>query len=128
MWKTNNYFKDSNEEKENWHYLAVNIYFIEKNIKTRWWFLLFESSSYFYEKVFKKDFCVIIMPFQKDNILQFNQFMKSDKMPYITHADIKFFIKKINGCANNPEKSWTTKKGEHIPYRYSMSTISAYII
>ena len=26
---------------------------------------------------------------QKHNILQFNQFMKSDKMPYIIHADLK---------------------------------------
>ena len=41
--------------------------------------------------------------------------MKSDKIPYIIYADIDSLIKKINGCANNPEKSSTTKIGEYIP-------------
>ena len=39
-----------NEEKEDWHYLAVKktIYSIKKNnIKTSWWFLLLEFSSFF---------------------------------------------------------------------------------
>ena len=48
-------------------------------------------------------------------------------MPYIIYADIESFIKKIDGRANNPEKSWTTTKiGYHIPYGYSMPTISSY--
>ena len=33
----------------------------------------------------------------------------------------------MDGCANNPEKSSKTKLGEHIPCRYSMSTIWAYL-
>ena len=70
-----------------------------------------------------KDFCVIEMPSEKDNILQFNQHMKSDKMPYIIYADIESLIIKIDECANNPEKSSTTKIGEHILCGYSMSTI-----
>ena len=42
-----------------------------------------------HEKVCKnKDFCGIVMPSEKDNILEFNQYMKSDKMPYIIYADI----------------------------------------
>ena len=36
-----------------------------------------------------KDFCGIVMPWEKDNTLTFNQYMKSDKMPYIIHADIE---------------------------------------
>ena len=63
------------------------------------------------------------MPSEKDNILEFNQYMKSDKMPYIIYADIKFLIRKIDGCPNNPEKSSATKIHEHIPCGYSMSTI-----
>ena len=31
--------------------------------------------------------------------------MKSDKMAYIIHAAIESLIKKIDGCANNPENS-----------------------
>ena len=37
--------------------------------------------------------------------------MKSDKMPYIIYVDIKSLIRKIDGYANNPEKSSTTKIG-----------------
>ena len=49
--------------------------------------------------------------------------MKPDKMPCIIYADIESLIKKINGCANNPENFSTTKIGEHIPCGYSISTI-----
>ena len=57
-------------------------------------------------------------PSEKHNILEFYQYMRSDKTPPIIYAD-----KKIDGCANNPEISSTTKIGEHIPCGYSMSTI-----
>ena len=69
-----------------------------------------------HEKVCKnKDFCGIVVSLEKDNALEFNQNMKSDKMPYIIYADNESLIKKIDGCANNPEKSSTIKIGEHIP-------------
>ena len=48
--------------------------------------------------------------------------MKSDKMPYIIYADIDSLIRKMDGCADNPEKSSTTKIGQHIYCGYSMST------
>ena len=42
------------------------------------------------EKIFKnKDFFGIVMPSEKDKILDLNQYMKSDKMPYIIYADIE---------------------------------------
>ena len=79
------------------------------------------------EKVCKnKDFCGIVMPAEKDSILEFNHYMKANKMPSIIYADIESLIKKINGCANNPENSSTTKIGEHIRCGYSMSTIWAF--
>ena len=50
--------------------------------------------------------------------------MKSDKMPYIIYADIEsLLIRKIDGCANNPEKSLTMRIDEHFPCGYSMLTI-----
>ena len=66
------------------------------------------------------------MPSEKDNILEFNQYMKSDKMLYIIYADIETLIKKIDRCANNPENYSATKIGEHIHCKYSMSTIWAF--
>ena len=57
-------------------------------------------------------FCETIMPSEKDNILEFNQFMKSDKIPYIIYGDIESLIRKwIDGCVNNAENSSVTKIG-----------------
>ena len=44
------------------------------------------------------------MPSEKCNILEFNQYMKSDKMPCIIYTDIESSVK-IDGCASNSEKS-----------------------
>ena len=44
-------------------------------------------------------------------------------MPYVIYADIESFFWKIDGWINNAENSATTKLGEHIPCRYSISTI-----
>ena len=57
---------------------------------------------------------------EKDKILEFNQYMKSDKMSHVIYADMESLITKIDGCANNPENSSTLKIGEHIPCGYSM--------
>ena len=35
-----------------------------------------------------EDFCGVVMPSEKEIILEFNQCMKSDKMSYIIYADI----------------------------------------
>ena len=59
------------------------------------------------------------MPSRKDNKLEFNQYMKSDKMLYIIYADIEPLIKKIDECANYSENSSKTKIGEYIPCGYS---------
>ena len=63
------------------------------------------------------------MPCEDTQILEFNQYQKFDKAPYIIYADLKYLIKKIDGCKNNPEKLSTRKVDAHIPCRYSMSTI-----
>ena len=39
-----------------------------------------------------KDFCWIVIPSEEENILQFNQYMKSDKRPYIIYADMESLI------------------------------------
>ena len=42
-----------------------------------------------HEKVCKnKDFCWVLLPSQKGNILKFYQYMKSDKTPCIIYADL----------------------------------------
>ena len=115
-----------NEEKEGWHYLAVKrLSSLLRGVTSKHhgdFYCLNCLHSFTIENKFKshekicktKDFCGIVMPSEKNNILEFNQYMKLDKMPYIIYADIESSIKKIDGCANNPGKSSTTKIGEHI--------------
>ena len=67
------------------------------------------------KKYAKTKICGIPMSSQKDNILiEFNQYMKSDKMSYIIYGHHKFLIKKKYGCENNPEKSSKIKISKHI--------------
>ena len=60
------------------------------------------------------------MSSKRENMLKFNQYMKSDKTLYIIYVDLKSLVKKIDVCANNPEKSSTRKLGEYIPCGNSM--------
>ena len=115
-----------NEEKEGSHSLAVKkLSTLLRGIKSKHHgdfcclsclhSFRTENKLKSHEKVCKKKyFCGIKMPAEKYNLLEFSQYMKWDKMPYIIYADIEYLIKKIDGCANNPEKSSTTKIGEHI--------------
>ena len=41
-----------------------------------------------------KDYCGIVMPSQKDNILKFSQYINPNKMQYIIYADLESLIKK----------------------------------
>ena len=83
-----------------------------------------ENKLKIHEKICKnKDFSEVEIPSEKNEILKLNQYIKSDKMSYIVYADLESLIKKIGRCTYNPEKSSTTKNGEHMPCGCSMSTI-----
>ena len=58
--------------------------------------------------------------------LQFNQYRKSDKAPFIIYAKLESSIVKINEYKNIPEKSSRTKLKEHILSGFSISTISSF--
>ena len=48
-------------------------------------------------------------------MLESNQYQKSDKTPFIFYADPECLVEKIDRFKNNPQNSFTTKVGEHIP-------------
>ena len=73
-----------------------------------------------------KDFGIAVMPSEDIKILEFNQYQKSYKAPFILDADLKCLIEKIDGCKNNPENSYATKADEHILSGFSMSTILSF--
>ena len=62
-----------------------------------------------------KDLFNVIMPSEDSKILEFNEYQKSNKAPFIIYADFECIIEKTDGCKNNPENSSTTKVSEHIP-------------
>ena len=106
-----------NKEKEGWCYFAVKKLFAllhRKSSKRKGDFYFLNCLNSFrtenklksHEKVCKnKDFCGFVMPTEKKKILGFNQYMKSDKMPYIIYSDIESLNRKLDGCANNPENN-----------------------
>ena len=73
-----------------------------------------------------KDFSNLVMPSEDTKILEFNQYQKFDKAPFIIYADLECLIEKIDGCKNNPENSSATKVSEHIPLGFSISAISSF--
>ena len=66
------------------------------------------------------------MPSKDTKILEFNQYTKSDKAPFLTYPDLECIIEKIDACKDNPENSSTTKVNEYILQVFSMSTISSF--
>ena len=93
-----------NKEKECWHYLAV------KNLPTLLRWITSKRQSYClnclhsfrtekklksHEKVCKKRFLWSYNVIRKDNILEFNQHMMSDKTPYIVYAGMESLIKNV---------------------------------
>ena len=41
------------------------------------------------------------MPSEDIKILEFNQYQKSDKSPFIIYADLECILEKIDACKNN---------------------------
>ena len=65
------------------------------------------------------------MPYKDTKILEFNQYQKFHKAPFIIYADLECLIENIDGYKNNPENLSTTKVSEHISSSFSMSAISS---
>ena len=74
---------------EGWHYLAVKkLYALLREITLK-------HDGYFHclNCLENKDFCDVVMPSEDTKILEFTQYQKSDKTPFIIHADLKSLIK-----------------------------------
>ena len=49
-----------------------------------------------------KDFCNVVLPSEDTKILEFSQYPKSGKTPFIFYADFVSLIEKIDGCKKKP--------------------------
>ena len=65
-----------------------------------------------------KDFCNVIMPFEDTKILEFNQYQKSDKTPFVIYTDLECLIEKIDRCKNNPENLSISKRRQTYSNRF----------
>ena len=132
------YVSKHNSNREAWHYLAVKILSaVLRAIMSKHHGSFYclkclyssatESKRESQKKVCEnKDCCDVVILSEDTKILEFNQYQKSDKGPFVIYADLEGFMEKIDGCKINPENSYTTKAGEHIPSVFSMSTKSAF--
>ena len=66
------------------------------------------------------------MPSEDTEKLEFNQYQRYDKAPFIVYAELECLIEKVDGFKNNPENSSTTKVGEHIPPGFLISIIFSF--
>ena len=66
------------------------------------------------------------MLFENTKTLEFNQYQKYYRVPFIIYGYLKCVIEKIHGYKSNPENSSTTKVNEHIPSGFPMTTISSF--
>ena len=116
-------------EKDDWKKIEKNNLPIALNIlhtkgKRKYPVYVSKWNSKHGEKKFLK-LINFVMPSENTKIFEFNQYQISDKGPFIIYTDLESLIKKIDECKSNPENSCTIKVGEHIPSRFSMSTMSS---
>ena len=70
-----------------------------------------------------EDFSGAVMFSEDIKILEFKQYWKFDKSPFLIYVYVESFIKRIDGCKYNSKRSSTTKVGKNIPCGYSIFTI-----
>ena len=111
-----------------WHYLATKkLSALLRRITSTYhgWFLFFillqqkKNKLEFHKNIHEnKDFSDIIMSSDDNKMLQFKQYHKSDKAPFIFYADLECTIEKIDGCKINPENLSSTKVSNTFIQRY----------
>ena len=55
------------------------------------------------------------MPTENNNTLKYNHGEKSLKVPFTIYADLECLLIKQQSCQNNPNESYTERKGMHQP-------------
>ena len=80
------------------------------------------------KRMWKKDFCNLIIPSEDTKILEFNEYQKLDKAPCIIYADLECIIEMIDGSKNIHENSSAAKVSKHIPSGFSINVYNIKII
>ena len=73
-----------------------------------------------------KYFCNVIIPSKDTKILEFSQYQKPDKAPFIVYENLECLTEKIDGCKDDPKNSSTAKVSKNIPSSFLRSRISSF--
>ena len=73
-----------------------------------------ESSSKHQEYSNEYEAVKIVLP-EKGTMLQFKNYHRSEKVPFIVYADFESYIKPMQSCVPNPESSYTKQYQKHEP-------------
>ena len=71
-------------------------------------------------KEYQKINIFVAKPSEGTKILEFKQYQKSDKAPFIIYAVVGYLIEETNGCKTNPENLSETKVGKRISSGFLM--------
>ena len=128
--------QEANSEGQRWHYLAVNkLSALLREIISKIMVIfivcivfipLEQKANVNHTKKYVKIKIFIIMSSRDTKMIEFDQYQKSDKVPFTIYEHLEYIKEKIDGCKNNPEYSSTTKASKHIPSGSSMSTVSTF--
>ena len=118
---------------EGWHYLAVKNLSALLGGKTSRnnedfhclnCFHLFRTKSKLESHKKYVKIKIFVIPSEDIKILEYNQYQKSDKAPFIIYANLECLLEKTDGYKNNLKNSPTTRVSEHISSGFSMPPIS----
>ena len=51
----------------------------------------------------------------KETFIEFENHIRSQKMPFVVYADFECLVEPMDGCENNPEKCFTNQYQKHKP-------------
>ena len=72
------------------------------------------------------DYCCVEMPTKLNKFLKYNHGEKSLKAPFVIYVDLECLLLKQQSCQNNPNKSYTERKGIHEPCGHSLDLICSF--
>ena len=73
-----------------------------------------------HKKVCENNFCKVVLSSEDIKMLDFSEYQKSNKAPFINYADYECLIETFDGCKNNPNKLSTAKASGWIPSHFAM--------
>ena len=126
-------------ENENKHYVLIKdfnkLMYNQTKHKERKHFCMYCLQCFSSNKILNnhKDNCIQVngtqavnMPDKDNNILKFNNFHKQQPVPFVIYSDFEAITKKIQGCRQNNDSSYTEAYQKHTDCGYGYKVVCCY--